>query len=106
MIDPSFDFETKYGSGKEEDLSPLDEAIWLCNMVFSQGAVKYVLFRFLSRQSNDRRFYLCRDSYHRMWLFTNDDHPNQNFPANRDRAIQMASVRVCTGLGAVQGSSD
>lgn len=67
-----YDFEGKHGAGFDDGISPLGDALLLTNMGFNLKKEK------------------SKNSIQRIWLFTNDDNPNKNFPDQRQRAIQQA----------------
>ena len=70
MVDDMSIFEEKIGSA-EGEYCPLKEAFWECSGAFSS--------RSSSHKQNDWR---------RIWLFTNDDHPNRHDPSLMPGMIQ------------------
>ena len=77
------EFPEKFGSQSPENLSfPLRDTLWKCNAVFTGKA-----------GSNKKKL-----NAKRVWLFTNDDCPNQHDPADQDNLAKVAQDSFRSGV--------
>jgi ATP-dependent DNA helicase 2 subunit 1 len=67
--------------GGEGEYVPLREALWVCSQEFHSKSQ--------SKKVNE---------YRRVWLFTNDDHPNAHSLAEQDKIVKVARDCAETGI--------